>query len=81
MSERQAQQVHEAEPVRRERSPLTGLAAFIGVVIGGAYLLNPTFGIFELIPDNAPFIGNLDEAAATTLLVLGIQRLGALLRR
>lgn len=33
------------------------------------YLVNPTAGVFELIPDNIPLIGNLDEAAATVLLV------------
>jgi hypothetical protein len=26
-------------------------------------------GIFEIIPDNFPFIGNLDEATATFLLL------------
>lgn len=33
------------------------------------YLLNIGAGIFELIPDNFPLIGNLDEAAATFLLI------------
>ena len=33
------------------------------------YLLNIGAGIFELIPDNAPLIGNLDEAAAAALLL------------
>jgi uncharacterized membrane protein YkvA (DUF1232 family) len=32
------------------------------------YILNPGAGVFELIPDNLPFVGNLDEAAAMTLL-------------
>ncbi len=36
---------------------------------GFLYLLNPTFGVFELIPDNTPLVGNLDEAAATALLI------------
>ena len=34
------------------------------------YLLNPTAGFFELIPDNIPLIGNLDEAAAVTILLM-----------
>ena len=38
-----------------------GLAALVAVV----YLLNPAAGILELIPDNIPIIGNLDEVAAT----------------
>jgi len=33
------------------------------------YIINPTAGFIELIPDNFPIIGNLDEAAATALLL------------
>jgi len=33
------------------------------------YLLNPGAGLFELIPDNIPIIGNLDEAAAVYVLL------------
>lgn len=33
------------------------------------YIINPTAGIFELIPDNLPLVGNLDELAASTLLL------------
>lgn len=32
------------------------------------YLLNPSAGIFELIPDNIPFIGNVDEGLASFIL-------------
>jgi hypothetical protein len=38
-------------------------------VISVLYLLNPTAGIFELIPDNIPFLGNLDEFTAAALLL------------
>lgn len=36
---------------------------FIGVLtfISAVYIINPTFGIFEILPDNLPFVGNLDE--------------------
>ena len=40
---------------------------FIGL-ISLFYLINPTGGFFEIIPDNFPVIGNLDEAAACALL-------------
>jgi uncharacterized membrane protein YkvA (DUF1232 family) len=40
------------------------------------YLLNPGAGIFELIPDNLPFVGNLDDAAALALLVMCLQYFG-----
>ncbi|MGC9520253.1 MAG: hypothetical protein ACP5HG_00025 [Anaerolineae bacterium] len=39
------------------------------------YILNPTAGVFELIPDNLPFVGNLDEGVAFTLLWYGLVEL------
>lgn len=38
-------------------------------VFSAVYLINPTAGFVELIPDNIPVIGNLDEAAAVTILI------------
>jgi len=35
------------------------------------YVLNPSAGIFELLPDNFPVVGNLDEVFASAL-ILGI---------
>ncbi len=50
---------------------------WVGVVIFcSAYLVNPTLGFIELIPDNVPLIGNLDEAGATLLLLLALSKLG-----
>ncbi len=46
----------------------TLLVAIIGV-IATLYLLNPTAGIVEFLPDNIPVIGNLDEAGATAILI------------
>lgn len=40
------------------------------------YILNPTAGLFEIIPDNVPFIGNLDEAAAVALLLMCLKYFG-----
>lgn len=40
------------------------------------YLLNPTAGIFEIIPDNVPLIGNLDEAAALATLLMCLKYFG-----
>ena len=37
------------------------------------YLLNPTAGVFELLPDNIPFIGNIDETLASYVLFSAIQ--------
>jgi hypothetical protein len=46
-------------------SILVGLFGALGVV----YLINPTAGFLELIPDNLPVVGNLDEAAAMMLVI------------
>lgn len=45
---------------------LAGIFSFI-------YLLNPTFGVLEFLPDNIPLIGNIDDATATMVL-LGVLR-------
>jgi uncharacterized membrane protein YkvA (DUF1232 family) len=41
---------------------------YIVGIVGLIYLLNPTAGVFEIIPDNLPIIGNLDEGAAALLI-------------
>ena len=40
------------------------------------YLLNIGVGVIELIPDNIPIVGNLDEATATILLINYLRYLG-----
>ncbi len=51
------------------------VVAFIGI-ISLVYLLNPTAGFFELIPDNIPFVGNLDEATACALILAALRYFG-----
>jgi len=52
----------------------------IGVLImgllGALYLVNPGAGVFEFIPDNLPFIGNLDEAGAAFLVIAALRYFG-----
>jgi hypothetical protein len=45
------------------------IAVFCLGLLSVIYLLNPGAGIFEILPDNLPLIGNLDEAAAVALLL------------
>jgi hypothetical protein len=48
------------------------LKEFVIIVVGiiaTIYLLNPTAGFLELLPDNLPVVGNLDEAGAVAILV------------
>jgi hypothetical protein len=54
--------------------------AFVGV-LAALYLINPTAGFFEFIPDNLPFIGNLDEATATMILLAVLRYFGLDLTR
>ncbi len=48
---------------------LAGLASLI-------YLINPTAGIIEIIPDNLPIIGNLDEGTAAAVLLAALRYYG-----
>lgn len=48
---------------------LNTIFTMLAGVIGAAYLLNIGAGVIELIPDNIPVVGNLDEAAATALVI------------
>jgi hypothetical protein len=49
------------------RAPFPIGSLLLGAV-GGVYLFNPTAGVLELIPDNLPVVGNLDEASAAFIL-------------
>ena len=52
---------------------LNDIFVFLVGLISLVYLINPTAGIVELIPDNLPLIGNLDEAGATYLLLSALR--------
>ena len=45
---------------------------YILAVMGVVYILNPTSGIIELIPDNIPLVGNMDEGVAVMLILAGL---------
>lgn len=53
-----------------------GCLGVLSLVVGVLYILNPTGGFIELLPDNLPILGNLDEAGATALVLLGLRLLG-----
>lgn len=54
---------------KKKRSAGSSLVVGILGALSAVYLLNPTAGFLELIPDNLPIIGNLDEAAAAAMLI------------
>ena len=57
-----------------------GLSWTVGNVILGVlcliYLINPTAGVLELIPDNLPIVGNLDEVGAVMGMMMVLNNLG-----
>ena len=59
-----------------KKNPLKSVFVFICALVGLIYLINPTAGLIEIIPDNLPFIGNLDEAAAALLVLGGLRYFG-----
>ncbi len=54
------------------KSLFVAFTAIISVI----YMLNPTWGVIEVIPDNIPIIGNLDEATAMAVLVACLRYFG-----
>lgn len=54
---------------RSRRNLLTQALVPLAGILAALYMINPTFGIFELLPDNLPLVGNLDEAGASLLLI------------
>ena len=52
------------------------IAVIILGILSLLYIFNPGAGILEFIPDNIPFIGNLDEAAAVMILLACLRYFG-----
>ena len=51
------------------------IVAIIGI-LAFLYLINPGLGVFEIIPDNMPLVGNLDDATAVFLLISALSYFG-----
>jgi len=60
---------------------LKNIFVFLVGILSLVYLINPGMGILELIPDNLPIIGNLDEAGAAVLLIAALKYFGVDLTR
>lgn len=58
------------------RSAWRTAGAVVVAVTSAFYLVNPTAGVFELLPDVIPGIGNLDEAFFTLALASSLASLG-----
>jgi hypothetical protein len=57
----------------------TNMKSFLVALVGifsFIYLLNPTFGVLEFLPDNIPLVGNVDDATATMALLGALRYFG-----
>ncbi len=52
------------------------LAVLMITALAALYLVNPTLGVLEFIPDNLPLLGNLDEFTATAIVISGLNFFG-----
>lgn len=50
------------------------IATFV-IVVSSVYLINPTAGVFELLPDALPVVGNIDEGLAAFMIYAAINYL------
>jgi hypothetical protein len=64
------------QPTNQPTSRLKKVVAVLVACVSALYLINPTLGLFELLPDALPLIGNLDEAFFTLALVSALGALG-----
>ena len=64
------------QPPRKPVGALKKVAAVLVACVSVLYLINPTLGLFELLPDALPVVGNLDEAFFTLALVSALGALG-----
>ncbi len=58
------------------KNPVHSLFVAAAGALSFAYLINPTAGVLEFIPDNFPIVGNIDEAAASAILIAALAYFG-----
>ncbi len=63
-------------PAPQPRGVGSTIVMVLVIIFSGAYLINPTLGIFEFLPDNLPVVGNLDEVFFTLAFVSGLAWMG-----
>jgi len=69
--------MNDASPSAKPRTSLTRkLGAGAAALVSLLYLVNPTLSVFELLPDNLPVVGNLDEGFFTYVLRASLTVLG-----
>jgi hypothetical protein len=67
----------EQKPILPPEQPLWAkIVAWATIAAGSIYMINPGLGVFELLPDNLPIVGNLDEAAVVFIMFAALRYLG-----
>lgn len=59
-----------------KKGPLKNMIVGGLAALSGLYLVNLSWGGLEFLPDALPFVGNLDEATATLLLLASMRYFG-----
>lgn len=67
--------MNQPDQPEKRRSKIGKALATAGILLSVIYLLNLTFGV-DLLPDNLPIVGNIDEATATGILLACLRYLG-----
>lgn len=68
--------VHDSDPPTLPPSRKQQLLVALMGLLAGLYLINPGAGVLEIIPDNFPVIGNLDEATAAAIVLAALRYYG-----
>ena len=64
------------QPEQTRRTIGGTIVAIVVAILCVIYMLNPTAGFLEFIPDNLPVIGNVDEGLIMILLLGCLKYLG-----
>ena len=60
----------------KRKTPLKNALVAGLALLSLLYIINPTAGLWEILPDNLPLIGNLDELTASLILFNAFQYFG-----
>lgn len=76
MADRPPLERREGAPAPAARGLAGSFVALGSIALGALYLANIGWGVLEILPDNLPLVGNLDEAGATAMVLFGLRYLG-----
>jgi uncharacterized membrane protein YkvA (DUF1232 family) len=69
------QEVVETSKIQSSKPRKNQLGYVAIIVVCVIYILNPSSGIIEILPDIIPLVGNADEAAATAVILWMVKKM------